>query len=543
MCDHHSHPAPPTPAERAIALEHGRAHDRDHAAWSRRDFLTRTSVAAGAAPFLLGGRQVQAFGHAPLLQRLARLTGNRSLVIVQMAGGNDGLNMIVPVTNDRYYQLRPTIALSRDETVALDSETGLHPAMGSLESLWGDGKMAVVQTVGYPSHNLSHFRSTDIWASGSSADDQVRTGWTGRYFDQRYPNYAFEPPDFPVAIRIGGATSTLTRGADLSMGMSLSSARQLSDLAEGGVLYDEAAVPPTAHGDELSFIRSIFNASFRYRDAVVEASEAGANRVEYPDDSFAETLAVIARLIKGNLGARLYVLQIGGFDTHSNQLERHQVILGRLAEGMTAFYADLAADSAADDVLAMTFSEFGRRVDQNGSAGTDHGTAAPMMLFGGGVNGGFYGDAPDLLDLDNAGNLKLSVDYRQVYATLLSHWFGLTSSEASQVLFDDFDTLPFVANPVDTENAPAAPDFVVEGNYPNPFTAHTTIRFRLAEAGPVRLRVLDVRGRTVGTLADGPHAAGAHALRFDARDLPSGTYFYHLDTRRGAQSRPMTLVR
>ncbi len=541
MCDHHH--APPSAEERAIALEHGQAHDRDHAAWSRRDFLTRTSVAAGAAPFLLGGRQVQAFGHSPLLQRLARLTGGRSLVIVQMAGGNDGLNMIVPVTNDRYYQVRPTIAIQGNQTVSLDADTGMHPAMGSLESMWGDGEMAVIQTVGYPSHNLSHFRSTDIWASGSGSDDMVRSGWTGRYFDQQFPNYAFDPPDYPVAIRIGGATSTLMRGGDLTMGMSLSNARQLADLAEDGVIYDEAAVPPGAHGDELSFIRSIFNASFRYRDSVVAAAETGTNRVEYPAGQFAETLAVIARLIKGNLGARLYVLQIGGFDTHSNQLARQGQILGQLADGMSAFYADLAADSAANDVLTMTFSEFGRRVEQNGSAGTDHGTAAPMMLFGGGINGGFYGDAPDLLDLDNAGNMRHSVDFRQVYATLLSHWFGLTANEAAQVLFDDFETLPFVANPVSTSDAPATPDFVIDGNYPNPFTARTTIRFRLAEAGPMRLRVLDVQGRTVRTLADGNHAAGSHAIPFDARDLPSGTYFYHLDTRRGSQSRPMTLVR
>ncbi len=541
MCDHHH--APPSAEDRAIALEHGRAHDRDHAAWSRRDFLTRTSVAAGAAPFLLGSRQVQAFGHSPLLQRLARLTGGRSLVIVQMAGGNDGLNTIVPVTNDRYYQVRPTIAIPQAQTVALDGDTGLHPAMASLEPMWGDGQLAVVQTVGYPSHNLSHFRSTDIWASGSSSGDVVRSGWTGRYFDSRFPDYASEPPDFPVAIRIGGATSTLMRGADLTMGMSLSNARQLADLAEDGVVYDEAEVPAGAHGDELAFIRSIFNASFRYRDAVVSAAELGVNRTEYPAGSFAETLAVIARLIKGDLGARLYVLQIGGFDTHSNQLDRQGAILGRLAEGMSAFYADLAADSAADDVLAMTFSEFGRRVEQNGSAGTDHGTAAPMMLFGGGVTGGLYGDAPDLLDLDNAGNLRHSVDFRQVYATLLSHWFGLSSSEAEQILFDDFETLPFVANPVAGEPAPAAPDFVLDGNHPNPFRGETTVRFRLAEAGPVRLRVFDVRGRAVRTLTDRPLSAGAHAVAFDARDLPSGTYVYRLDTRRGTASRPMMLVR
>ncbi|MEP0545924.1 MAG: DUF1501 domain-containing protein [Rhodothermales bacterium] len=551
MCDHHDHHAPAaaepevTAAEgRAIALEHGADHDRDHALWSRRDFITRSSVAAGAASFLLGTRQVSALGHAPLLQRLAQLDGNRSLVIVQMAGGNDGLNTIIPITNDRYYQVRPTIAIPGSQAVALDADTGMHPAMNALEPMWGDGQMAVLQTVGYPSHNLSHFRSTDIWASGSPADDYVRSGWTGRYFDNQFPDYGQAPPDFPVAIRIGGATSTLLRGGDLTMGMSLSSPRQLQDLAEDGTIYDEADVPPTAHGDEVAFVRSIFNASFRYRDSVVDAAAAAENSVEYPADGFAETLAVIARMIKGGLGARLYVLQIGGFDTHSNQASRHQQILGRLANGMSAFFADLAAGGAQDDVLAMTFSEFGRRVEENGSNGTDHGTAAPMMLFGGGINGGLYGDAPDLLDLDNAGNLRHSIDFRQAYATVLTQWFGLPTADVENILYDSFEPLGFIADPVAADGGPSAPlDFAVEGNYPNPFTSRTTIRFRLGDAGPVQVRVFDLQGREVRTLVDGPLAAGTHSLSFEALDLPSGTYLYQIETRRGAQSRPMTLVR
>ena len=545
MCDHHDHHAPaPTREERAIALEHGRDHDRDHALWSRRDFITRSSLAAGAASFVLGGRQVSALGHAPLLQRLARLNSNRSLVIVQMAGGNDGLNTIIPVNNDIYYQVRPSIAIPGNQAVMLDDETGMHPAMAALQPMWGEGQMAVLQTVGYPSHNLSHFRSTDIWASGSSSDDYLRSGWTGRYFDNQFPNYGQEPPDFPVAIRIGGASATLMRGGDLTMGMSLSSPRQLQDLAEDGTVYDEADVPPTAHGDELSFVRSIFNASFRYRDSVVEAAGSAENSVEYPDDGFSETLAVIARMIKGNLGARLYVLEIGGFDTHSGQLSRHQQILGRLAGGMSAFYADLATGGAQDDVLAMTFSEFGRRVEENGSAGTDHGTAAPMMLFGGGINGGFYGDAPDLAGLDGAGNMHHSFDFRQAYSTVLTQWFGLPAADVEDILYGSFEPLGFVADPVGTDGGPSAPlDFVVEGNYPNPFTNRTTLRFRLGQSGPVRVRVFDLAGREVRALHDGPLPAGTHTLPFDARDLPSGTYLYQIDTHGGTQSRPMTLVR
>ncbi len=545
MCDHHPRPpavAPPRPDGRAIALEHGRDHDRDHALWTRRDFVTRTSLAAGAA-FVLGGRPVQALSHGSLLRRLARSGEGRTLVLVQMAGGNDGLNTVVPYTADPYFQARPTIAIPSGQVIPLGDDLGLHPALSPLEGLWDQGEMAVLNAVGYPNHNLSHFRSTDIWASGSGASDVVRTGWTGRYVDAEFPDYAGDPPDFPVALRIGGASPTLLRGQDATLGMSLANPGQLSQLAADGTLYDESDVPATVHGDELAFVRGIYNASLRYRDAVVDASEAGQNAVAYPAGGFAESLAVIARLVKGGLGARLYVLQLGGFDTHSDQLSRHQQLLGRLADGMAAFYADLAADAVDEEVLAMTFSEFGRRVDENGSNGTDHGTAAPLFLFGSGLNGGLYGDAPDLLDLDNSGNLRHSTDFRAVYATVLRHWFGVTAAEAEAILFGDFEPMGFVAQPVANEPAAARPGLALDGNYPNPFSAETTVRYRLREGGPVRLRVFDMRGREVRTLVDARQAAGAHEARFTAGDLPSGTYLLRLDTAAGRATHPMTLVR
>jgi hypothetical protein len=211
---------------------------------------------------------------------------------------------------------------------------------------------------------------------------------------------------------------------------------------------------------------------------------------------------------------------------------------------MSAFYADLAAGGAQDDVLAMTFSEFGRRVEENGSAGTDHGTAAPMMLFGGGLNGGLYGDAPDLANLNRAGNMHHSIDFRQAYATILTQWFGLPTPDVEGILYGSFEPLGFVASPVATDGGPSAPlDFVVEGNYPNPFVTRTTLRFRLGAAGPVRVRVFDLAGREVRALHDGPLPAGTHDLPFEARDLASGTYLYQIDTPSGSQSRPMTLVR
>ncbi len=394
MCDHHH--APP---RRAISLDFGRDHDRDHAAWSRRDFLTGATAAAAGA-FLLGSgasaRTVRASSHTALLQSLGRAETDRVLVIIQLGGGNDGLNMVVPHTSDAYYRRRPTIAQQKSSLMLLDGDYGLNGAMSSLEGMWGEGDLAVIHSAGYPSHSRSHFRSTDIWASASDADETRADGWTGRYVDRAFPGHVAEPLPYPVAIRIGGASSLLVRGSGGSLGMSFSNAGQFERLAQTGQFYDEGDVPATLAGDELRFVREIYNSGLRYRDAVYDASQAGDNDAEagYAGGGLSSSLAAVARLIKGGLASRIYAVSIGGFDTHSDQLNRQPGLLREIADAVTAFYADLGATGDADRVLTMTFSEFGRTIGQNGSAGTDHAEASPMLVFGAGVGGGLYGDGP-----------------------------------------------------------------------------------------------------------------------------------------------------
>lgn len=541
MCDHdHSHTC-----NRSIAIEDGAAHDHDHAAWSRRDFLTHTAAAAGGTAFLLGSTPVYASSSTSLLRALANMDTDRVLVLIQLGGGSDGLNVVVPVTNDRYYQLRPTIAVQPANTFALDSDFGLNGVMGSLESMWGEGQMAVVHAVGYPDHNLSHFRSTDIWASASGSDETLNTGWTGRYLDEEYPDYVSNPPEYPVALRIGGATGMLLRGGATTMGMSFSNASQFDQLAATGELYDESDVPDNVFGEELAFVRSVYNASLRYVEAVIDAADAGTNdpNAAYPGGGLGDSLAIVARLIKGGLQSRLYVVHHGGFDTHSNQNGSQPGLLQTLAEAASAFQTDLEAGGRDEDVLTMTFSEFGRRVEENGSQGTDHGTAAPLFLFGGGVVGGLYGDGPDLINLDNNGNLFHTTDFRSVYATVLQQWFGLSAGVSDTILGGNFSPLGLVtvgaANPV-----PSIPSqFALEPPYPNPFAYSTTIAFALDRPSQVRLTVLDARGRVVSRLTDGPRTAGRHTVRFDAYDLPSGTYFARLETASGSKTQPVTVVR
>lgn len=513
--------------------------------------MTGLGLAAGGT-MLLGGTPVQALGRSPLLEQLRRAESDRILVLVQLCGGNDGLNTIIPVEDDRYYQARPRLAIPKHLALPLTDTLRFHPSFEPLTSMYGDGQMAIVQGVGYDAPDLSHFRSTDIWVSGSDADVYWNTGWTGRYLEQAVPNFEEEPPDFPLAVQLGGLSSMLFQGEARNLGMSLTNPELFRRLARDGTIYDTQDVPATAYGGEISFMRTIANDAFRYAQAIQEAANAGRNDVAYPgmyENYLAHNMSIVARLIKGNLGARIYHVGIGGFDTHAEQGGTdgfHATLLRHLAQAVVSFTEDLAAVGMDDRVLIMTFSEFGRRVEENGSDGTDHGTAAPLFFFGPGVNGGLYGEKPSLTDLDPDENMKHAIDFRAAYATVLQDWFGFSAATSEAVLGYPFDPIAVIADPAEptaTVEAAVPARFVLEQNYPNPFNPRTTITFSLAQAAPVTLRVYDVRGRLVRTLVDGMQPGGTHTVSFDASRLPSGTYFYRLASSEGTQTRQMMLVR
>ena len=552
MCDHQHKPQfSKTTSRFGSSLEHGEAHAQDHDLWSRRDFMTTMGLAAAGGAMVLGGTPVRAFGQTPLLAHLRHLETDRVLVLVQLSGGNDGLNNVVPITNSLYYNARPQIAIPDNQTLPIPgtNDLGFHPSFDALTPVYGDGQMAVLQNVGYPDPQLSHFDSTDIWLTASNSDDILATGWVGRYLGSEYPNFDEEPTDFPLAVQMGGTSALLFQGQTNNMGMSLASPDLFQRIVEDGVLYTVEGLPDTTFGREIEFVRTIANDAFIYADAVQVASETGQNQVEYPGNQLAENLSIVARLIKGQLGARIYHVSIGGFDTHANQGNMngpHANLLRNLAEAVKAFLDDLNADGWQEQVMVATFSEFGRRVDQNGSGGTDHGTAAPMFLFSDGVEGGLYGNLPNLADLDQTGNLKYEVDFRSVYATLLKDWFGLPAQTVESVLGGAFDTLNFVsdpATPVAVEDEPVPESFTLHQNYPNPFNPTTNITYTLARTERVTLRIYDAQGRLVQTLIDGTQPAGRHAVPFNAGHLASGSYFYRLQTTDGIQTRQMTLVR
>ena len=527
-------------------LADGCAHEAHHASWSRRQFMKGLGMVAAGASVSLSGTPVQAFGGSSLLSKLARLGTNRVLVLVQLNGGNDGLNTLVPINNDIYYNARPGIAIPSNTTLPLTNDLGFHPSLASLEPIFGDGDMAIIQGVGYPDPNLSHFRSTDVWLTGDESGAAVGTGWSGRHLEVAHPEFGESPPSAPLAVQIGYTSPLLLQGPISNMGMSLFSVDLFDRIVETGKFYDEDNIPNSIQGDEITFMREVANNSFRYASSIQDASDSGSNDVEYPNNSsLATNLAIVAQLIKGGLGTSIYHVSLGGFDTHANQATRHANLLRYIADAVSAFRADITATGMEEEVLVMTFSEFGRRVSQNGSAGTDHGTAAPMFLFGAGVNGGMYGAQPSLSDLDNASNMKFSTDFRTVYSSILLDWFGLDPADVTQIFGSDFPQLSLITNPtgVNVEEPSIPSTITLHQNYPNPFNPVTTISFALQKSLPVTLDVYDVSGRLVSQLIDSIIPSGQHDIHFDARQLPSGLYIYRLRANGRTLSKSMTLLR
>ncbi len=427
------------------SLSHGKAHDADHQMWSRRDFLVRMGLGGAAASFMIGNTPMQAYANHSMFQSLHDIETDRILVLIQLTGGNDGLNMVVPISNDLYYQNRPSISISSNDTIKLNNDFGLHPALSGFESIWGDGNMGIIHGVGYPDPTLSHFRSTDIWATGSGADDYLNTGWIGRTLGQTYPDYSLNPPDYPLVVQLGNAASVLMQGPVGPMGMNILSDTIFDRLANGGNIYDEANVPNNVYGQELAFARTISNDSYEYAAVISDAMSGVSNSVNYPgNNELSDSMSQVARMIKGGLPTHIYLVNLGGFDTHTNQETRHGQLMEKLGGAMTAFYEDLDATGDADRVMMMTFSEFGRRIGENSSNGTDHGAAAPIIIMGNGVAGGFYGEESDLGNTTGGGNVVHTTDFRKVYTSVLRNWLGIEEQSVTNVFGGTFGAFAFI---------------------------------------------------------------------------------------------------
>ena len=401
---------------------------------SRRSFLKSSSLVAlgAAAPAFLS----RAAAAAPTADR----PGARDtvLVVVQLTGGNDGLNTVIPFRDEHYARYRPTLKIPTADVKRINDDLGLHPSMTGLAGLLEDRALCVMQGVGYPNPDQSHFRSMDIWHAASTAPN-LTEGWVGKAL-RGIPGAAsfhLSSPNEVAPLALTGAPVRVLSITSLSDFELRVTAADGADARRQRSLID-AAAPASDGPGLLDVVRQTASTTYASSRRLQEIGRTYTPRVPYPNTALANHLKLAAQLIDVGIGARLFYVSIDGFDTHAAQLAAHANLLKEVSDAMTAFYRDMAARGQADRILMMTFSEFGRRAKENGGRGTDHGSAAPMLLVGGKVRPGLVGAHPSLADLD-AGNLRHHTDFRQVYAAVLDHWLGVSSR---QVLGQAYQPVP-----------------------------------------------------------------------------------------------------
>lgn len=363
---------------------------------------------------------------------------DRVLVVIQLGGGNDGLNTIVPFADDRYYHARRKIAIDARTVLKLNETAAMHPEMVEMHALYKDGGLAIIPNVGYPNQNRSHFRSTDIWESASSADRIHKTGWLGRYFDAACTGH----PGDPLAIRIGDQPSLALVG-ERSRAATFANPKMLENPLVGpaaAAVESMARVEPTGIA-ALDFVQRTGNQALTLSQELRRAVRDIKPKVDYPPFALCQSLRLVVQMIAAGLPPRVYYVTHGGFDTHAGQTQRHAYLLQELSQAVSLFHADLKAQGLLDRVLALTFSEFGRRVAENKNAGTDHGAASVMFALGGRVKPGLHGSPPDLERLDPLGDLVHKVDFRAVYGAVLNDWL---KADADAILGQKFERVSLV---------------------------------------------------------------------------------------------------
>jgi len=556
----------------------------------RRNFLKSISTAAGAT-FALNNVPVRVMAEQSHFLRLAQQADNdRVIVIIQLHGGNDGLNTVIPVEQyDQYYRRRANIAIPAknsirkyipvDSTLNLSDQIGFHPDMIGAKDLYDRGRMAVVQGVSYPNNNGSHFRGRDIWFMGGGFDDYYSSGWVGRYLQQQYAPKTY-PDDFPnsdmkdpLAIEIGSDVSLIFHQqgnipTSISLPGNPENFANLVNSLEGfeDQLVDPRGKPPSfldnsPYGKELNWILGLEDKSEDYAGRLLEIYEnASETTVTYPEkypfnapsgsltNRLTPQLQLVARLIAGGAKTKAYLVRLGGFDTHADQVESydptmggHAALMYHLSSAMNAFQADLSARGIEDRVLSVTTSEFGRRIDSNGSYGTDHGTGGPMFVFGKGVQPGVIGTNHDLTS--GAGNISMQHDYRQVFANILKDWMLVDESTITDDIFfgnfingmkedgsGNFEPLPLAQQEITSRQGFFNQRFKLENAFPNPAKEFTTFGFTLNSTNQVTIKLMDQKGRVVKMLMNERKSPGSYDFRADLTGIPNGTYFYQIES-------------
>lgn len=501
------------------------------------------------APVLLGKTYARPSSPLKLLAHLKPLSANNNiLILVQLFGGNDGLNTVVPADDDNYYNLRPNIGIAQK---SLLNYGGIYfnPGLGSgnkkgFYGMFQDGTLAVIQGIGYDPPNLSHFYSTDIWLSGINAQDtnyNFTTGWLGRMLEQQYPDFPTSLPSDPLAINLGGFSLALD-GNSGNMGIVVypeGAGSQSAGLSSTDDSMD-ANASGTRYATEYAFVQSVAEMSNTYAARVSSAYSNGLKSLtgDYGTDGFAAQMQTVAALIAGGLNTSVYVVGTSGFDFHVNEVDggdpthstgAHTTLLGQVADAIAQFQSDMTqlGPSVSERVIGFTVSEFGRRPHDNGSWGVDHGAASVQFAFGSQINGGVFGNTPGLApaDLDSNGDQVVQIDFRAVYLTLLTDWFGMTLKDAQTALGNQ-NTLPDPMGGLIKSASgvsQAAPLAVSLSVYPNPMASNANIALELPASAYTEIEIASMDGKNVQQVFAQTLAAGNYTLPLTT-DLPSGTY-------------------
>jgi uncharacterized protein (DUF1501 family) len=411
---------------------------RQRSLFNRRDFLKTTIGALAAAPIAphmllkkaVASRAVSASNNEPIL------------VVLQLAGGNDGLNTIIPYASADYYHDRPNIAVPAKNVIPIDQAVGFSPYLTGMKDPYDKGKVAILENVGYPNSSRSHFQATQIWETADPAGS-TPTGWLGRYLDAEVSTE--QSPLAGIALGPMLPQTLMSRRAQVTAIESVNTFRFLINRTESAQILTAYQSMYGSTTESLPQYMGLVRAAGADAEQGVKDLESVSLKytpsVTYPANPLGRELQFVAQLIAGDLGTRVFHVSLGGFDDHVAEVFTHANLMKYLGDSVNAFYKDLEAHGKADEVLIMTFSEFGRRVKENAGRGTDHGTAAPLFVIGGRVKGGYYGTDPSLTQLDSNGDLTFAIDFRSVYGTVLDRWLNASSS---QILGGSFETLPFL---------------------------------------------------------------------------------------------------
>ena len=526
----------------------------------RRDFFKKAAPIV-TLPALINGFSFRAFAGSPMMQALSNsVLTDHVLVLIQLNGGNDGLNMVIPL--DQYSNLstaRANILIPDTQVLPLSgiTGTGLHPAMTGMQQLYDDGKLNIVQGVGYPSPNYSHFRATDIWLTASDSNQVLDSGWTGRYLNYEYPNFPTGYPNAtmpdPLVIQIGSSVSLALQGPAASMGMAISDPTSFYNLING--IQDPA--PNTPAGRELTYIRQVAQQSTAYASVIsTAANNITVQSPGYPVagvNSLADQLKIVARLVAGGLKTKVYMCNLGGFDTHSSQVDStdpttgtHTDLLAKVSVAVKAFVDDLAYLGIEDRVVGLTFSEFGRRIKSNSSEGTDHGAAAPMFVFGNAVQSGILGSNPVIpANASTSDNVPMQYDFRSVYASILQDWLCVPTADLNSIMLQNFQNLPIIQSTAclstnEHELNQAAGNNLIT-NYPNPFVESTYITFK-SQGGHTLVQIFDNEGRLIKTPVDGDYPEGEYKIWLENENYAAGVYYARLQNGTVQQVRSMLVA-